>query len=122
MGADIFRNTMVFAQDEAGRVAVRAIDGVKEADWQRRLAAGSLTYFDGGAWGMRTVTVDDPDFFHALAVLLRFGKAHLGQPCPLDGVDAEAAVADVFKHQIAPGHYWRVRRGHDPVTVAISDE
>lgn len=108
-GPDVYRNTMVFAQDDAGQVAVRAIDGAKEAEWQRRFAAGTLAYFDGGAWGLRQVSTSDPDFFHALAVLLRYGRAHLGRPCPLDGVDAETAVDDVFKHQIAPGHYWRVR-------------
>lgn len=116
-GPDIYRNTMVFAQDDAGAVAVRAIDGANEAEWQRRFAAGTLTYFDGGVWGLREVAVGDPDFFHALAVLLRYGKAHLGRPCPLDGVDAETAVDDVFKHQIAPGHFWSVRRGGEAERV-----
>ncbi len=109
LGPNIYRNTMVFAQDDSGNVAVRAIDGAKEAEWSRRLAGGELTYFDGGAWGLRRVGVGDPDFFRALAVLLRYGKAHLSRPCPLDGVDAETAVDDVFKHQIGPGHFWRVR-------------
>jgi hypothetical protein len=32
-------------------------------------------------------------------------------------VDAETAVDDVFKHQIAPGHYWRVRRNGEAERV-----
>ncbi len=122
LGQKIYRNTMVFAQDDNGNVAVRAIDGAKEVEWQRRLAADELTYFDGGAWGLRQVSVGDPDFFRALAVLLRYGKAHLGRPCPLDGVDAETAVDDVFKHQIAPGHFWRVRHDGEAELVTESNE
>ncbi len=120
LGPDIYRNTMVFAQDDAGRVAVRAIDGAKEAEWQRRLDSGELTYFDGGAWALRRVPVGDPDFFRILAVLLRYGKAHLGRPCPLDGVDAETAVDDVFKHQVGPAHFWRARRDGE-VELVMSD-
>lgn len=120
LGPDIYRNTMVFAQDDAGRVAVRAIDGAKEAEWQRRLDSGEMTYFDGGAWALRRVPVGDPDFFRILAVLLRYGKAHLGRPCPLDGVDAETAVDDVFKHQVGPAHFWRARRDGE-VELVMSD-
>ena len=99
------------AQDENGSIAVRALDDQLEASWRERLAGGELCYFDGGSWSLRCLSTADPNFFHALAIALHYGRAHLGPPSQLDGVDAEAAAADVFKHQVAPAHLWRVLPG-----------